>query len=449
MSVSEQLREVDLLRYRWVDLANVVRAKGLFLPTVRRRLLTGGVGHEHQLKELLATSVSISQAQFSLPVVADAVITEAGLLPVRDLVLEPDLDSLVVLPYASGQAAVACDVVDRGEPSWLCPRTFLRRVSADAEQHGWTVRVGIELEFVLLRAPGSVDMDPVVPADASPYAAEFALDLHEAFLNDVSHALQAQDVMIAQIHAESAPGQLEISLWHRDPVAAADAIVTARQTIRAVARKHALIASFLPVVDPAEGGSGMHVHFSLTGDADDGLGSEGPAFVAGVLESLPALLAVTAPTPMSYARFRPHFWAGAFHGWGYENKEVPLRITRNADGTSRDVEYKAIDATANPYLAIGAVIAAGLAGARRLAQPPAPVGGDPGLLGAAEREALGASPLPADLDEPHAAFAASAVLREAFGERLHDVFQVVKREEAAQLEAIDPVARRALLLERY
>ena len=459
MSLAESLRELELLRYRWVDLANVVRAKGLVLPTIRERLFAGGVGHwsheepggpaqtaEEHLRELLATSVTISQAQFSLPVTADVVTPAADLPPTHDLTLVPDLGSLVPLPYAPGQAAVACDVLDHGEPSPLCLRSFVRRVVDRAAQSGLRPRVGVELEFALLRAS---DGGHPQPADSSTYAAENAFDVHEEFLAEVLAVLGSQRVSVAQIHPESAPGQFEISLWHLDPVAAADAVISARQTIKAVAGRHGMIASFLPVVDPGSGGSGMHLHLSLTGDADDGLADAERPFIGGVLESLPALLAITAPTPMSYERFRPHFWAGAYSGWGYENKEMPLRVTRNADGRSRDVEYKAIDATANPYLAIGALLAVGLDGITRQVAPPPAVVGDPGLLDEQERAAAGIVPLPESPAAPLAALADHDSLRRALGEDLHHAYLAVKRSESAELEQMDPTSRRNLLLARY
>lgn len=470
MVVDESLRDVESLRFRWVDFANVVRAKALFMPTVDRRLRgsdpTGQSAesgpNDALLRHLLATSVSISQAQFAIPVTADAVIVETGLLPTRDLTLVPDLDTITPLIYSPGSAAVACEVFDHGEPSALCPRGFLRRIDNDARALGLQVRVGVELEFMLLagtqsgasvgaqhQPPAPHALTSPTPADASMFAQEQALDAHHRFLVDLTAALVAQHIEVAQFHAEAAPGQIELSLWHLPPLAAADAVISVRQTVHAVAAAHGLAASFLPVVDPGVGGSGMHLHVSLTGDSEDGLGSAGMPAVAGLLTNFEALLAVTAPTAMSYERFRPHFWVGAFEGWGWENKETPIRVTRTPAGRPRDFEFKAIDATANPYLAIGAVLAAGLDGVRNGMEPPAPLEGDPGLLDDAERARVGARPLPTHLAGPLAALESSNVLRAAMGEQLHRAYLTVKRFEDSALLQLDPHQRRLVLLQRF
>jgi glutamine synthetase len=451
------------LRFRWVDLANVVRAKALFMPTVRGRLLAddsvrsphGGAPGDDHLQALLATAVSISQAQFAIPVTADSVITATGLLPTRDLTLVPDLDTIAPLPYSPGAAAVACDVFDHGLPSPLCPRGFLRRMDDAARALGLAVRVGVELEFMLLAARDAQLTQPQPqpplpePADGTMFAQEQALDAHHRFLADVTAALEAQGIGVAQLHAEAAAGQIELSLWHLPALAAADAVVSVRQTVHAVAAQHGLAASFLPVVDPVAGGSGLHLHLSLTGDADDGLGAAGPHFIAGLLDNFEALLAVTAPTAMSYERFRPHFWVGAFEGWGLENKEAPIRVTQTPGGRPRDVEFKAIDATANPYLAVAAVLAAGLDGVRRGIAPPPPLEGDPGLLDDAERARIGARPLPINLGGPLAALESNETLRAAMGEQLHRVYLTVKRFEDSALSQLDPHQRRLMLLHRY
>ncbi|MDQ1245957.1 MAG: Glutamine synthetase [Actinomycetota bacterium] len=462
-NLTEALADQRILRYLWVDNANVVRAKGVYLPTVRRGLAADVAAApaaaatpevvdpstgDSTLRDRLNRAVTISQAQFALPVVADAVVAEAGLLPTHDVWLVPDWESLRALPYAPGHAAVACDAYDGEQPWDHCPRGFLRRMVARAEAAGLHMRVGVEFEFVLLDGTAA-EAGRAVPADATVFAQDSALDRHQGLLDGITAALAAQGVEVAQVHAESAPGQLEVSLGHVAPLAAADAIVMARQTIHAVARAHGLVATFLPIVDPAAGGSGMHVHLSITGEPEDGLGVNGASFMAGILEHLTGLLAVTAPTPMSFARFRPHFWVGAFLGWGVGNKEVPLRVVPGRSGAPRDVEFKAIDATANPYLALGCLLAAGVAGVEHGTVLPTAVEGDPGLLSAGERAARGIAPMPTDAQEVLDALAADSVLSGAMGQVMMAAYVAVKRAESAELEAMDPSDRVALLLERY
>jgi glutamine synthetase len=453
--LSEALTDQRILRYLWVDNANVVRTKGVYLPTVRRHLPAGGAGEagsarpgEQPLADLLSRAVTISQAQFALPASGDVVVVEAGLLPTHDVWLAPDWTSLRALPYAPGHSAVACDAYDGDQPWANCPRGFLRRMVARAEAARLTVQVGVELEFMLIDG-AAADAGRLVAADSTVYAQDSALDRHLNVLDGITSALEAQGVAVAQIHAESAPGQIEVSLTQLPPLAAADAVVIARQTIHAVARAHGLVASFLPIVDPAAGGSGMHVHLSITGDPTDGLGAAGGPFIAGILDHLPALLAVTAPTPMSLARFRPHFWVGAYQGWGVANKEVPLRVVPGRSGTPRDVEFKAIDATANPYLALGCLLAAGTDGVARGAVPPPAVEGDPGLLSEDGRAERGISPVPRASAEVLDALADDEMLGEAMGSAMITPYLAVKRAESAELEAMDHADRVRLLLERY
>ncbi len=454
MTLADSLLDEVFLRYRWVDNANIVRAKAVYLPTVAAHV---GAGADPQA--VLDHAVTISQAQLALPVTGDTVVVETGLLPVHDVRLVPDWDTVHRLPYAPGHVAAACDLYDADEPWSQCPRGFLRRMAAAAGAAGLRMSVGAELEFILVRpdavAPEqSREPDPrrrlgPVAADATPFAFEGSLDLHREFLDEVAEALQRQGVTVAQAHAESAAGQIEFSLQHAAPLVMADAIVEARQTIHAVARAHGVVATFLPLVFADAPGSALHVHMSVTGDPADGLGEVGRSFTAGLLDHLEALMAVTAPTPMSFGRYRPHFWVGAFQGWGMENKEAPLRIVTNGSGAPRDVEFKAMDATANPYTAIGCLLAAGIDGVQRGVTLPEPLVGDPGLLTLEERQRLGVQPMPNDPAAVLDAFAADGVLAAAMGAEFHQTYIAVKRAEQSGLSRMDFETRRALLLERY
>ncbi len=175
-----------------------------------------------------------------------------------------------------------------------------------------------------------------------------------------------------------------MSVAVEDLVGAADTLVLVRETIRACAFRHGLQASFSPkmIVDGA--GNGGHLHLSLWrddrnlfsgGEGQLGLTAEAEAFTAGVLSRLPALLAIGAPSPASYLRLIPQHWAGAFQAWGLENRETALRVVRGAagsEGRAANLEVKAFDLAANPYLAVAAVVFAGLAGidgGERLPQP--------------------------------------------------------------------------------
>jgi glutamine synthetase len=225
-------------------------------------------------------------------------------------------------------------------------------------------------------------------------------------------------------------------------------------------------ASFAPTVDPNGAGSGAHLHFSVAdGSAPDGrvstmAGGAGPygmtevgaAFLAGVLRELPALCAVGAAHPTSYVRLQPSRWAGAWQCWGRETREAALRFVTGVAGTeahAANAEVKCFDATGNPYLVAGAVIAAGLAGvAENLTLPP-DITGDPAGLSDTERRELGITRLPTTLSEAAEAFAGSRVLAEAMGDILHDTVLTMRRSDGQRFSDTSPDELTALSRWRY
>jgi glutamine synthetase len=216
-----------------------------------------------------------------------------------------------------------------------------------------------------------------------------------------------------------------------------------RETIRGVATELGLVASLAPKPWPGGAGSGGHIHFSLW-DLDgernrfhdpgspDGFSAEGRTFLAGVLEHLPGLCGLTAPSFNSYHRIVPQYWAGAFVCWGHDNREAALRLPSQFSGmeeASTNLEYKASDATCNPYLAVGGLIAAGLDGLERGLEPPEPVEVDPASLPDAAREALDIRPLPSDQRAALDALAADEVLTGALGPVLAQSYLAVRGSE--------------------
>jgi glutamine synthetase len=222
-----------------------------------------------------------------------------------------------------------------------------------------------------------------------------------------------------------------------------------RHTIRAVSEQHGFRATFAPAVVPGEVGNGHHLHYSVWRDGRDlmaggtgpeGLTAEGASFLAGVLDHLPALLAIGAPSVASYLRLQPEHWAGDYRCWGLENREAAIRFVAGPAGagaSTANAELKCIDATANSYLVVGAVIAAGLDGIDRDTTLPAPLSVDPGGLADAARAAAGIERLPTDLGTATGHLAGDAVLRAALGPYLAGVIDAVRRGEAAALDGAD------------
>jgi glutamine synthetase len=162
------------------------------------------------------------------------------------------------------------------------------------------------------------------------------------------------------------------------------------------------------------------------------LSAEARAFVAGVLEHLPGLCGLTAPSFNSYHRIVPQSWAGAFLCWGHDNREAPVRVASPFAGleeASTNVELKAADATCNPYLAVGALIAAGLDGVERGLEPPEPVQIDPATIDELERRRRGIARLPTTQQQALDALEEDELLARALGEPLLRSYLAVRRSE--------------------
>jgi glutamine synthetase len=255
---------------------------------------------------------------------------------------------------------------------------------------------------------------------------------------------------VDQVHPEYAAGQYELSVAAEDPVGAADTAVLVRETIRAVSLDHDLVASFSPKVEADSVGNGAHVHLSLWRDGGNlmaggegrfGLTPDGEAFIAGVLSHLPALLAIGAPSVASYLRLVPSHWAGVFAAWGLETRETALRfVTGNAgtESSAANLEVKCFDLAANPYLLVGALIAAALDGLGEQRRLPPPVTGDPARFSAAELDERGVRRLPTSLTEATDALAASTVLRAELGDTLADAIVAVRRAEEERFAGVTP-----------
>ncbi|MGW4563615.1 glutamine synthetase [Streptomyces sp. NPDC004561] len=418
----------------YVDTAGVGRVKTI--PTARlEAAVSWGVGMSPVFDTFLAD---------------DSIVTTDVLgSPDGDLRLYPDLDRLVALAGQPGWAWAPVDrITQEGARHPGCARTFLRRTVADAaERHGLTFRAAIEVEWAV--GLGSAPAGEFVPAVRGPaYGAIRQVELSDCTA-DLLAALDAQGVDVDQLHPEYAAGQFEVSVGALDPVAAADRSVLVRQTVRAVAQRHGLRVSFSPAVLAEGVGNGGHVHLSCWragvnlhagGERRYGMTPEAESFAAGVLAHLPGLTAVTAPSPASYLRLRPSQWAGVFTAWGRETREAALRLVTGTAGRrdqDANMEVKPVDLAANPYLALGCLIAAGLDGLAAARPLPEEITGDPARYGLDEAAALGVRRLPDSLPRAVEEFRADRVLRDALGPVLADAVTAVRLGEAAAVDGLD------------
>jgi glutamine synthetase len=324
-----------------------------------------------------------------------------------------------------------------GEPAPQCPRSFLKRVAARLEERAGTLEAAFENEFSL----ATVENGAYVPVDSSLCFSTIGLTASQEYADALVEALESQGIVLEQYYAELGHGQQELSTGHAPAVRAADEQVLVREAIRGVASSFGLVASLAPKPWPDNAGNGGHVHFSVWKDgrnafhdpaAPDALSATARSFLAGVLEHLPGLCGLTAPSFNSYHRIVPQYWAGAFTCWGHDNREAPLRVPslfRGAEEASTNVELKAADSSANPYLALGGLIAAGLDGLERGLEPPEPVEVDPATIPEDERESRGIRRLPETQEQALDALEADPLLMDALGPVLATSYVAVRRSE--------------------
>ncbi|MBW4573821.1 MAG: glutamine synthetase family protein [Aphanothece sp. CMT-3BRIN-NPC111] len=442
LSKSLSTSGIRFIRVLWCDNANVIRGKAIHM---------GALSHH------LEHGVGISAAQQALPVMYDAPVPGSGLGPVGEIRLVPDWSTLNLLPYAPTQARVMGDMVKDGLPWSICPRNFLKRTILEAASEGLEVMAAFENEFYLLQP--SPDGSGVEPADTTVFASTLAMDLHQVVIDEIAEALVSQGMPVEQYYPESGPGQQEISIGYTQALSAADRQIAFRETVHAVALRHGLKASFLPKIFADKAGSGCHIHMSLWQGGQnlvpdrtgvEGLSQVARAFIAGILAHLPALMAIATPSSNSYRRIRPHFWSGAFRCWGIDNREAAVRVPSDpASPSPNNFEIKTVDASANPYLALGAVIAAGLDGVRRRLKPGEPVDLDPGNLSQEERSGRGIDLLPTNLGDAIAHLRNDEVLKSALGPELAQAYLAVRSAEWEAMKDLELEEEVKLLLERY
>jgi glutamine synthetase len=381
--------------------------------------------------------------------VIDAFTSDGGIDPASpldrpdgDLRMVPDLDRLVVLRDPAGWAWAPGDrFTQDGTVYPNCQRSFARAQVAAAADSGLNAQLAFEVEWMVGR-----DSDEFVPAfRGTGYGLSRFLSAAD-YVRDIVESLEAADIVVEQIHPEYGPGQFEVSVAAQDPVSAADTSVLVKLVISAVSARHGLRASFAPAVVTDNVGNGGHLHASFWrdgvnllsgGDGRYGLTQTGESILAALLDGLPALLAIGAPTPASYLRLQPSRWAGVYQIWGIENREAALRLiaAQPSDPAKANAEIKCFDLSANPYLLVGAVMAVALRGADRAVSLPAEVSGDPAAPG--HPQADSAVRLPGNLAESVKALEASDDLRAALGDELLTTF-VAARRAAINLAADRP-----------
>ncbi len=369
-----------------------------------------------------------------------------------DMFLVPDLSTFSPIPWEpgfddagrpteTGAARVICDVfTPNGEPFPGDPRHVLRRQMDRAAKLGYTFNTGPELEFFLLRLRDGGPVEPL-PHDAAGYF-DLSTDLATEVRKEMTNDLEEIGIEVETAHHEVATGQHEIDFKYANALRTADNAVTFRATLKAVAARHGLHATFMPKPIFGINGSGMHTHQSLWDDkrarnafADEkdpyGLSTVARSYIAGILEHARGMIAVLAPLVNSYKRLVPGYEAPVYISWARINRSALVRIPQISRGRleSTRIEVRCPDPSSNPYLAFAAMLAAGLDGVERKLTPPDPVEENLYHLDPAKLESRRIRQLPGSLPEALGELENDLVIREALGEHVYERFIEAKRAE--------------------
>jgi glutamine synthetase len=352
-----------------------------------------------------------------------------------DLIARPDMTTMATLPWEPGVASCLSDLepAEGGAPI-ADPRGAVRRAADELRATGLDPFVAPELEFFLLRRDPASEhgIRPLVGQSSMVYTVGPRAD-PRGIGQAITDGLAALGLQVLAFNHEFMNSQYEINLGHSDALGAADAGFRVKAAVKDIAEQHGLVATFMGKPFNDQGGSGMHLHVSLNRDErnafdapaeEDGVSAELRAFCAGVLAHAAGLTALLNPTVNAYRRTQPDSLAPTHANWAWDNRSTFIRIPPERGAGTR-LEIRAADGSANPYLAIAAVLAAGAHGLREGLSPPSPVRGD---AYRADDRLIG-RPLPASLDAALDALESDEVLCRALGPEIAETFLAVKRFE--------------------
>jgi len=361
-----------------------------------------------------------------------------------DMRLKPDPETFAILPWRSNEsgssARLMCDVIDTstGEPFAGDPRYVLKQALDRAEEMGYEVNAAPEPEFFLFEE----DEDGRATTktnDAGGYFDVAPKDLASDVRRDIIYGLESMGFEMEASHHEVAQGQHEINFEYDDALSTADNVATFRMVVRAIAAEHGYHATFMPKPIARINGSGMHTHISLfdedgnnafhDGDDEFNLSTEAKQFTAGILKHAKALAAVTNPTVNSYKRLVPGYEAPVYVAWSDRNRSALIRKPAARVPAASRIEARFPDPSCNPYLALAALIHAGLDGMEQGLECDDPVRENIYEFDEEKREEYGIETLPSNLGEALDALEGDEVVQDALGEHVYEKFVEAKSHE--------------------
>jgi glutamine synthetase len=357
-----------------------------------------------------------------------------------DMIAMPDINTFTLLPWRDSEtgavARMFTDVLKPdGTPYEGDPRQVLKRQLAKAAKKGYTMYVGPELEFFYFKdSEGTEYLDKGGYFDLTP------LDVASDLRRDTIIALEKMGIDVEYSHHEVAPSQHEIDLRYKDALTMADAAMTYRLTVKEIAMKHGVYATFMPKPVFGENGSGMHCHQSLFKgkknlffDAKDqwGLSADGKSYIAGLLKHAPEFTSIIAQWVNSYKRLVPGYEAPVYVAWARRNRSALVRVPMYKPGKelATRCELRCPDPACNPYLAFAVMLAAGMKGVEEKYELRAPVEEDIFEMTPKELKKHKIYSLPGSLGEAVELTSKSALVKECLGDHVFEKFVENKRIE--------------------
>ena len=372
-----------------------------------------------------------------------------------DILAIPDLSSYMPAPWRPGLGIIQCDPTVLGEPWPFAPRVILRRQLQRLADLGYALKVGAEAEYFLVRRTddgGITVADPQDQAAAPCYDARALTRMYDHLTTVSRHMNTLGWANYANDH-EDANGQFEQNFRYADALTTADRVIVFRYMVHSLAAEAGMLATFMPKPFSNLTGNGLHMHLSLWDAAEDtelfaddedprglGMSGMGYSFIGGLLDHAEALAAVACPTVNSYKRLAspaPNSgaaWSPVYATYGGNDRTHMLRVPDPGR-----VEDRCIDGSANPYLAMSALIAAGLDGIARGTDPGDPCELNLLQLGEAEAAELGLRSMPMTLWHALEHLERDEALREGLGKTPEgdyaDYFVATKRAEVRSSHA--------------
>ncbi len=359
-----------------------------------------------------------------------------------DMYLRPDPDTFAILPWRPQSDSVArliCDVYDpEGNPFEGDPRYCLKKVLEEAEDMGYTFNVGPECEFFIFHTDDA-GRPTTLTHDSSGYFDLGPMDLGGNVRRDICLTLEKLGYEIEASHHEVANGQHEVDFKYDEALRTADNVMTFKLAVKSVAKNHGTCAVFMPKPLPGQNGSGMHINMSLMKEGRNlfydpkdpqgrGLSEIAYQFMAGLMEHIKGITAISNPLVNSYKRLMPGYEAPIHIAWSCKNRSPLIRIPATRGNETR-IELRSPDPAGNPYLVLACCLKAGLEGIRQSLVPPDCINENVFDMDEDDRKEQGIHRLPSNLKEALAELKKDKMVRETLGEHIYDSFVKIKKQE--------------------